>query len=77
MSTENKIDLVIARLQSYNLTISDNCTKGSAHVYGVTGSLQDKNIKVVVNHYTTTGTITIQGTEEQFAKSLVGDILDK
>ncbi|WP_038815388.1 hypothetical protein [Campylobacter jejuni] len=75
MSTENKIDLIIARLRSYDLIISDNGAKGSAYTYGVTGSLKDKNIKVVINHYITTGTITIQGSEEQFIRNLVGDIL--
>lgn len=66
MSTENKIDLVVARLKSYGLNIINKGIVGLSSQYSITGTLNNKEIKAIVNHFTN-GTIKVQGVDQQFS----------
>ncbi len=74
MSTENKIDLVVARLKSYGLNIINKGIVGLSSQYSITGTLNNKEIKAIVNHFTN-GTINVQGVDQQLVYELIKDII--
>ncbi|EAC2133054.1 hypothetical protein AB7A01_001189 [Campylobacter coli] len=74
MSTENKIDLVISRLKSYELDVINKGIVGLSSQYSITGTLNNKEIKAIVNHFTN-GTINVQGIDQQLVYELIKDII--